>query len=261
MDNSGQRIQKVLSDNGILSRRKAEDAILQKRITVNGRLCKIGQKINPRRDIVALDGVRVDLRTQKEYIYLMLNKPRGYVTTTSDELGRQCVMDLVHDAPAKVYPVGRLDRNSEGLLLFTNDGKFANEMMHPSGHVTKTYRVTVDSMVSEDQIIALSVGVKLDDGFQTSPAVVHVLTREEKRSVLQITVHEGHNRLIRRSCEAVGMTVVRLKRTSIGPLKLGMLKPSTWRMLKPSEVIALKGSVHKTIKRNRQKRSEDRKSK
>ena len=138
MNNEGTRIQKVLSDNGVLSRRKAEDAIRQGRITVNGRPCGLGQKINPRKDIIALDGVNIALQRRKQSVYIMLHKPLGYVTTTSDEMGRRCVTDLVAYAPAKVYPVGRLDKQSEGLLLLTNDGNFANQIMHPRSHVSKT---------------------------------------------------------------------------------------------------------------------------
>lgn len=249
MPQKGIRIQKVLSDNGILSRRKAEEAIRQKRITVNGHPCTIGQAIDPKKDVVALDGIRVPLRAKQEKIYVMLNKPRGYVTTTSDEKGRRCVSDLVQDVPGKVYPVGRLDMNSEGLLLFTNDGAFANDIMHPSGHVAKTYRVTVHNNVTEDQLIALSTGVVLDDGYKTAPAAVHVLSQEGERTVLQFTVYEGKNRLIRRMCDAVNLEVARLKRTAIGPLKLGMLPPGKWRELKPSELIALRGSVQKAQNR------------
>lgn len=252
MPNQEIRIQKVLSDNGVLSRRKAEEAIAAGRVTVNGRPCPIGQKIDPRKDIIAIDGVRVPIRTRQQKVYLILNKPRGYVTTTNDELGRQCVTELVKNAPARVYPVGRLDRNSEGLLLFTNDGALANEIMHPRGHVSKTYRVTVRPSITEQQLIDLATGVTLDDGHKTAPAAVHVLTQEPGRVVVQFTVYEGHNRLIRRMCEAVGLELVRLKRTAIGPVKLGMLKPGEWRELKPSELIALRGSVQKAAARAEQ---------
>ena len=239
-----------MSDNGILSRRKAEEAIRRGRVTVNGHPCLIGQKINPRRDVIAIDGTRVNLEQKKKNLYIMLNKPRGYVTTTDDEHGRQTVLDLVADASAKVYPVGRLDRNSEGLLLLTNDGAFANTIMHPSNHVTKTYRVTVRSLITEEQAVQLSVGVEVD-GKETMPASVLVLAEEQGRSVLQISITEGRNRQVRKMCEAVGLTVTRLKRTSIGPLKLGMLKPGTWRELKPSELIALRNAATKKKKGGR----------
>ena len=240
----GIRIQKVLSDNGILSRRKAEDAIRAGRITINGRPAVLGNPVNPARDVIAIDGVRVPLQKKKKSYYLMLHKPRGFVTTTSDELGRRCVTDLVKDAPYKVYPVGRLDRNSEGLLLLTNDGDFANLIMHPSSHITKTYRVTVRPDITDEQAAQMSAGIMLD-GKMTLPATVLVLEKQEGRVVLQITISEGRNRQVRRMCEAVGLEVARLKRTSIGPLKLGMLPPGEWRELKPSELTALRNAAQK----------------
>jgi 23S rRNA pseudouridine2605 synthase len=236
------RIQKVLAENGLLSRRGAEQAIAAGRITVNGHPCQPGQKIDPKRDIVALDGRRLQLRAQPHRVYLMLHKPRGYVTTLSDELGRRCVAELVKDAPARVYPIGRLDRGSEGLLLFTNDGEFANLLMHPSHHVSKTYRVTVRGAVSEEKLIQLSTGIELEDG-KTLPAQIQVEHTEPERTVLRIVLQEGRNRQIRRMCEAVGLTVIRLKRTHIGPLSLGMLEPGSWRLLEPSEVGALRGAA------------------
>lgn len=246
MDGSGTRIQKVLSDNGILSRRKAEEAILQKRVQVNGRPAEIGQKIDPKRDVIALDGVNVALSRRKQNFYIMLNKPRGYVTTTSDEMGRACVSDLVADAPQRVYPVGRLDKVSEGLLLLTNDGHFANTVMHPRNHISKTYRATVRPGVTEEQLLKLATGVEID-GVMTLPATVHVVTRDPERAVVQITIFEGRNRQIRKMCEALGLTVARLKRTSVGPLKLGMLKPGKWRELTASELIAIRNSANKAM--------------
>lgn len=243
----GIRLQKVLSDNGVLSRRKAEDAIAAGRVTVNGRPAKLGQKIDARRDIIAIDGERVDLRARVHKVYLMLYKPRGWVTTLSDEMGRHCVAELVKNAPAKVYPIGRLDKNSEGMLLLTNDGEFANFIMHPSHHISKTYRVTVGD-VEENQLVQLSAGVMLDDG-PTQPTQIQVLDKAPGRTVLQIVLHEGRNRQIRRMCEAVGLTVARLKRTSVGPLKLGMLAPGKWRELTPVEVGALRNAA--TVSKNR----------
>jgi 23S rRNA pseudouridine2605 synthase len=241
---AGTRIQKVLSDQGIFSRRKAEEAIRQGRVTVNGRPCQIGQKINIRKDLIAIDGAAVRLEKTKQNLYLMLNKPRGYVTTTSDEHGRKNVMDLVADAPLRVYPAGRLDMNSEGLLLLTNDGAFANTVMHPSNHISKTYRVTVHNGITEEQTIRLSTGVEIEGGL-TKPATVLVLSQEPGRTVMQITITEGRNRQIRKMCEAVGLEVARLKRTGVGPLKLGMLQPGKWRELKPSELIAIRNASQK----------------
>ncbi len=236
------RIQKVLSENGIASRRKAEELIQQGRIQVNGHPAVLGQKINPSRDVVTVNHERIYLNQKARKVYIMLNKPRGYVTTMSDELGRRCVKELVEDAPERVYPIGRLDKDSEGLLLMTNDGEFANLIMHPSHHVNKTYRVTVRPSVSDEQLITLSSGVEID-GRMTAPAVVHVLDKEPGRVVLQITIHEGRNRQIRKMCEAVGLEVARLKRTTVGPLKLGMLQPGEWRELKPAEVGMLRNAV------------------
>ena len=174
----------------------------------------------------------------------MLHKPRGYVTTMKDELDRKNVSELLSDLPERVYPVGRLDRNSEGLLLFTNDGAFANDIMHPSRHISKTYRVTVRPDISDEQLVSLSGGVMID-GKKTLPANVIVLDKRPGRVVLQITIHEGRNRQIRKMCEAVGLEVARLKRTSIGPLKLGMLKPGEYRELKPDELRAIRNAMTK----------------
>ena len=237
------RIHKLLSSEGVLSRRKAEDYIRAGRVTVNGRKATIGQDVNPRKDIIAIDGVRVETDRNQRRRYIALNKPRGYVSTLTDELGRRCVADLVADVGTRVYPIGRLDRDSEGLLLFTNDGEFANLIMHPSRQVNKTYRVTIPGPVTEDQLIHLSTGVDLGEDGTTAPAQVDVLTREPGRTVLRITIHEGKNRQIRRMCEGVGLEVARLRRISVGPIRLGMLKPGTWRELEPREVGALRAAV------------------
>lgn len=243
---SGVRIQKVLSENGIMSRRKADAAIAQGRITVNGRPASLGQRINTRNDIVAIDHTRVDLSTKRPTkVYLMLNKPRGYVSTTNDEKGRKTVLDLLSGVEQRVYPIGRLDLTSEGLLLLTNDGDFANQVIHPSSQIAKTYRVTVTGDISELTLINLSVGVVLDDGYKSAPATIHVLEEYPDRTVLQFTIYEGKNRLIRRMCEACKLNVIRLKRLSIGPIKLGMLKPGSYRELKPSELIAIRGAIKK----------------
>lgn len=248
------RIQKVLSENGVVSRRKAEELIMQGKIQVNGHPAVLGQKIDPYKDLVTIDHERVYLNQKNRKVYLMLHKPRGYVTTMSDELGRRCVKELVEDAPERVYPIGRLDKDSEGLLLLTNDGEFANLIMHPSHHVSKTYRVTVRPSVTDEILTQLSSGVEID-GKMTAPAVIHVLDKQPGRVVLQITIHEGRNRQIRKMCEAVGLEVARLKRTTIGPLKLGMLQPGQWRELKPAEVGMLRNAV-KTMEETNPKKLE-----
>ncbi|MCL2580696.1 MAG: rRNA pseudouridine synthase [Oscillospiraceae bacterium] len=244
MQNKPVRIQKVLSEYGILSRRQAEEAIARGRITVNGHPCLTGQPINPKRDIVTLDGKRLEFKKDKKNVVVMLNKPRGVITTTKDEAGRKSVLDLLDGLPQRVYPVGRLDRNSEGLLLLTNDGELANALTHPSHHIGKTYRVTVRSLVSEEQLIKLSTGVRLEgDDKPTLPASVHLISTEQGRSVLGLTIYEGRNRQVRRMCEAVGLEVSRLRRASIGPVKLGMLPPGRWRLLTPAELMALRNAV------------------
>ncbi len=234
------RIQKLMSDMGICSRRKAEEYISQGRITVNGTKAKLGDKADSS-DKIYLDGERIAFPSKKKKLYIMLNKPRGYVTTMSDDLDRKCVTELLTGVDERVYPVGRLDRNSEGMLLFTNDGNFANNIMHPRRHVSKTYRVTVRPPLSEDQLVRLSTGIELD-GKPTLPATVDVLTNEESRIVLRMVIKEGRNRQIRRMCEAVGLEVARLRRIAIGPVKLGMLQPGHWRELTTEEVRALRNA-------------------
>lgn len=238
----GIRLQKVLSENGVASRRKAEEYIIAGRVTVNGRKAELGQRVDPRKDIIAIDGQRMAVERRSHKTYLMLYKPRGYVTTMKDEMDRRCVASLLEGAPAGVYPVGRLDKNSEGLLLCTNDGDFANLIMHPRNHISKTYRVTVRGVAEEKQLIAMSSGVMIDSG-RTSPAQIRVLTETPERTVLEMVIHEGKNRQIRKMCEAVGLVVVRLKRTSVGPLRLGMLKPGSYRELTPAELTAIRNAV------------------
>lgn len=236
-----------MSDAGYCSRRKAEELISKGRVKVNGHSCKLGDKALPVKDIITVDGERVVVEKKKNNIYIMLNKPRGYVTTMSDELDRKCVTDLLVGLNERVYPIGRLDKDTEGLLLFTNDGSFANSIMHPSKHISKTYRVTVRPDINDEQLVTLSDGVEID-GKKTLPATVLVLDKQPGRVVLQITIKEGRNRQIRKMCEAVGLEVARLKRTSVGPVKLGMLKPGTWRELKPDEIRALKNAIAKEQK-------------
>ena len=235
------RLQKIIAESGLCSRRKAEEYIKQGKVKVNGRVASIGDGATMK-DVISVDGERIYLSKRREKYYIMLNKPRGYVTTMSDELDRRCVTELLEDFPERVYPIGRLDRNSEGLLLFTNDGKFANDIMHPSRHVSKTYRVTVRPGITDEQLVQLSEGVVIDDR-KTLPANVTVLTQEQGRVVLQIVIREGRNRQVRKMCEAVGLEVARLKRTAIGPVKLGMLKPGTYRELTTEELRALRSAM------------------
>ena len=218
------RLQKMLADCGVASRRKAEELIQQGKVKVNGHVAQIGDKVNPKTDHVTVAGRRIV--ASRQYYYIMLHKPRGYVSTMSDEMGRKCVAELVKDIPARVYPVGRLDRDSEGLLLMTNDGEFANLIMHPSKHVPKTYRVTVRPDISEEQLALMNVGMEIDG----------VSSREPGRVVLEIILREGRNRQIRKMCEQLGVEVARLKRVAVGQVKLGMLQPGKWRNLTLDEV-------------------------
>ncbi len=193
------RIQKLIADSGYCSRRKAEDLISKGRVKLNGRPVKLGDKASAR-DIITIDGERIYVPKTKKFVYIMMNKPRGYVTTMSDELGRKCVNELLEGVNERVYPVGRLDRNSEGLLLFTNDGNFANGIMHPAKQISKTYRVTVRPDINDEQLVALADGIDLD-GKKTLPATVIVKDKEPGRVVLLMTIKEGRNRQIRRNFE------------------------------------------------------------
>lgn len=227
------RLQKYMAENGIASRRKSEEMIAAGRVKVNGRVAQLGDKVDPVRDKVVVAGKRV-VRTNHK-MYIMLHKPRGFVTTTSDELGRKCVTDLVSELDERLYPVGRLDKDSEGLLFMTNDGAFANMLTHPSRHVNKTYRVTVRGKVSEQQLDTLCTGIELD-GRKTLPCDVHTIDRKSDRTVLCFILCEGRNRQIRRMCEAVGLEVIRLKRVEIAGVRLGMLPQGKWRELNEKEM-------------------------
>ena len=227
------RLQKHLSECGVASRRKAEELIALGKVRVNGRVAGIGSKVDPKRDKVTVSGKTVVAQNTK--MYIMLHKPRGYVTTLKDELDRKCVSDLVKDAGVKLFPVGRLDRNSEGLLIMTNDGSFANNLTHPSSYVNKTYRVTVEGEVTDEKLIKLREGILLD-GVKTLPCDVFVAEKRDPRTVLIFIIHEGRNRQIRRMCDSVGLEVLRLKRTEIAGVKLGMLPQGKWRPLNEKEM-------------------------
>ncbi len=245
------RLQKLIADCGIASRRKAEQLIAEGKVRVNGRVAGIGDKVDPDVDKVTV-GSRKLVPHSSRKVYIMLHKPRGFVTTMEDEMGRKCVAELVANVEQRVFPVGRLDRDSEGLLIMTNDGDFANRISHPRSHVSKTYRVTVRQQVTEEMLAKLSEGLMID-GQMTLPADVNLITKEENRNVMQITLYEGRNRQIRKMCEELGLEVIRLKRTSVGNVKLGMLKPGDWRDLSDDELRSLMASAQ--ISASRQKRA------
>lgn len=252
------RIQKALADMGLCSRRQAEQIILEGRVKLNGHPVKLGDKMDMHEDVLSVDGRTIRPPKKKEYKYYMLHKPRGYITTSSDDRGRKTVMELIKDIPERVYPVGRLDKDSEGLLLFTNDGALANALTHPSHQVAKMYRVTVHPAATEEQVVALANGVVLDDGTKTLPAIIRVVAEDEDRTVMEMSIKEGKNRQIRRMCRAVGLDVARLSRKSVGAVKLGMLAPGKYRELKPSEILALKAAAEKAGRKNAKKPGKDR---
>ncbi|HOP10542.1 MAG TPA: pseudouridine synthase [Oscillospiraceae bacterium] len=237
MPDAGERIQKLMSEWGICSRRAAEKLIEQGRVKRNGRPVSLGEKATSR-DLLTVDGERIGPTVDRK-IYIMLNKPRGYVTTAKDELGRKCVTDLVADLNTRLYPVGRLDRDSEGLLLLTNDGAFAQKISHPSYEVGKTYRVTVEGKITPETELAFLEGVD-SEGELLNVKRIQLIEEKENRTVLEIALTEGKNRHIRRICEVLGLSVLRLKRIAEGGVKLGGLPVGKYRELTPQEVATLK---------------------
>lgn len=233
-----ERLQKLISAAGLMSRRAAEERIGEGRVVVNGTTAKLGDKADADRDIILVDGV--PLPSRQGNIYIMLNKPKGYVTTMSDENGRRNVSELVRDVPGRVYPVGRLDMYSDGLLLMTNDGDFANRMMHPSHNVTKLYRTWVQGPELEAAIEALRLPMDLD-GYVTAPAQVDVVRLVPGGAVLDVSIHEGRNRQVRRMCELVGLKVSKLTRIAEGGVELGTLASGSWRALTDEELETLRG--------------------
>lgn len=236
-----QRLQKWLAYCGYGSRRACEQLIQQGRVMVNGIPAVLGAKVDPERDVITVDGKRVQPPPKR--VYLMLNKPRGYISTRKDPHAPRTVMELLRDVPVPVFPVGRLDADSEGLLLFTNDGDFANRLLHPRYKLPKTYRVWVRGVPSARALQRLRAGVMLEEG-KTAPAQVQLLRAEGDQSLLEITIYEGRKRQIRRMCQAVGHPVVRLMRIAIGNLRLPRdLKPGQWRELTQEELNLLRRSV------------------
>ncbi len=235
------RLQKYLADCGVASRRKSEELIAQGRVAVNGETVKqMGFLVEPGTDKVTFDGQTV--LPQKNKVYLMLNKPAGYVSTCSDDRGRPTVMELVGSIKERLYPVGRLDFTTEGLLLMTNDGQLANVLTHPKHNVEKKYLAVIDSSIAEKEINMLQDGVFLG-GYKTGRAVFKVLSQQESRTELLCVITEGKNRQLRRMFEAVGKNVVYLKRVGVGEIRLGNLKKGAFRQLTAEEIAYLKKLV------------------
>ena len=234
-----ERLQKIISASGVCSRRAAEKLISEGKVLVNGITASLGESADPETDIISVEGKTLALRDERTY--LMLNKPRGFVTTLSDEKGRKTVAELVADCGKRVYPVGRLDLDSEGLLIFTDDGEFANALMHPRLEIKKTY----ETLVSGDAKKALPIlrSAMEIDGYKIRPAEVEIMGREDGKSLLAITIHEGRNRQVRKMCEQASLRVHRLKRVSEGPLSLGELPLGKWRELTENEMNELKNVI------------------
>ncbi|HEU0265407.1 MAG TPA: pseudouridine synthase [Geobacterales bacterium] len=236
-----ERLQKILAKAGVASRRKGEELIVAGRVSVNGIVVtELGSSADPELDTIAVDGKPV--QRESELFYILLNKPVGYVTTLSDPQGRPVVTDLVKGIPARLFPVGRLDYNTEGLLLLTNDGDWANRLAHPRHGVEKEYWVRIRGSAAPAQLRRLSEGVELDDG-KTSPARVRVVREAERSEWISLIIHEGRYRQVRRMFEAVSLSVVRLRRVRYGILGLGEMKIGEYRSLTPAEVATLRGDA------------------
>lgn len=239
------RLQKYFTDSGVMSRRKCEEAILTGRITVNGVPAKLGMRVDTETDKVFLDGVEIIYGGNNRRTYIMLNKPMGVITTVNDEKGRRTVCSLVEDCKARVYPVGRLDMYSRGLLIMTDDGELTNRLTHPSSQVEKVYRLTVKGRHGENFSQKFCAVKRIDD-YTLSPVECHYvgpggLTKDQRETdVYEVVLHEGRNRQIRRMCEEVGVKVVDLQRVAVGGLTLGDLGSGRWRYLTDEEVSLLK---------------------
>ncbi len=228
------RLQKFVADAGLMSRRAAEAEIERGSFAVNGHVAAVGMKVDPKNDHITYRGKKI-IYQKKEYTYIMINKPRGYLSSTTDDRGRKCVVDLLEGVDARVYPVGRLDMISEGMLLLTDDGELKNRLTHPSHTIPKLYRVKVGGNVSEEQYEILTSALEID-GYKIKPVEVSIMSEDESGTVLKMTLFEGRNRQIRKMCEQAGLTVKRLSRISIGNLKLDGLPVGKWRYLEQSEV-------------------------
>lgn len=235
-----ERLQKYIANQGITSRRKAEEAILEGRVQVNGEVVKeLGSKIDPEKDEVYFDGKKI--KKQEEKVYILLNKPIGYVTTVEDQFHRDTVMQLIKDCKTKVLPVGRLDMYTSGALLFSNDGDFIYHITHPKHEMTKTYTVTLKGIITTEEVEQLRKGVTIEE-YTTRPAKVKILKTDEEKQIsrLEIVIYEGKNRQVRKMCEAVGRKVLALHRSKVGTIEVKDLPLGKWRYLQPKEIESLK---------------------
>ncbi|MBQ2773031.1 MAG: rRNA pseudouridine synthase [Clostridia bacterium] len=239
MENKTLRLQKYFTDCGVLSRRAAEEEIRAGRVSVNGATATVGQQIDPEIDVVVWRGKKIR-PTATEHHYILLNKPRGFVTTLSDEKGRETVAELVADVGVRLYPVGRLDMDSDGLLLMTDDGALTNRLTHPRHEIPKHYHVTVKGDVDKDTLARLCSPFLLD-GYRTLPVQVEILAHHGNETKLCFSLYEGRNRQIRRMCEEVGLKILRLSRVAIGEIRLGNLQDGKYRHLTAAEIAYLKG--------------------
>lgn len=235
------RLQKFLSDAGVTSRRKAEELILEGRIEVNGEVVKtLGTRVDPVRDKVFYQGKRIVRRSDNDrFVYYVLNKPRGYITTASDPEGRKTIYDLLETLKERVVPVGRLDRDSEGLLILTNNGELVNKLTHPRFKIEKEYHVTVEGKATKAALDQLKEGVIIEDGYQTMPAKVEILEERGPRTHLSIVISEGKKRQVKQMFDAVELPVLRLFRVREGAIRIGDLRPGKFRKLTKSEILAL----------------------
>lgn len=233
---AAERLQKMMAAAGIASRRASEELIADGRVTVNGEVAELGRKVDPATDVVLVDGERINIDPDR--VYLVLNKPRGVVTTADDPEGRPAVVDLVN-LPQRLFPVGRLDMDTEGLLLLTNDGELAHALMHPSFEVERTYVALVPAPVRKKTLAELKEGIELEDGL-ARPRRVRVLEEERSKALLEVVMTEGRKREVRRMLGAVGLKVERLARVAYGGVELGDLRQGKWRFLTPAEI----GKLH-----------------
>ncbi len=233
------RLQKFFTDMGIMSRRASEKVILAGNVKINGKIAQLGDKVDPLNDTVVYNG-KVIKPTSAKKRYIILNKPLGYVTTTNDEKGRETVLSLLDGINERLYPVGRLDMYSEGLLILTNDGELTNRLTHPKHEMPKTYSVIIKGEISPDALHKLNSPMEID-GYKLKPVKVHVISLKDGATNTLFTLNEGRNRQIRKMCEAVGLTIMRLTRISIGKLRLGELEKGKWRDLTKNEIEYLKG--------------------